>query len=61
MMLKLSPLAAKLFHFPFVKEIFMDKNYISITKYDVAEWNDIVMELREEIRNLLLKAILLLM
>lgn len=46
-----SPLAAKLFHYPFVKEVFMDKNYISITKYDVAEWNEIVMELREEIRN----------
>ena len=48
---KVSPLAAKLFHFPFVKEIFMDKNYISITKYDMADWNEVVMELREEIRN----------
>ena len=42
-----SPLARELFNFPFVKEIFIDENYISINKYDVAEWNDISMELRE--------------
>ncbi|MCO4821161.1 MAG: NifU family protein [Flavobacteriaceae bacterium] len=47
---KSSPFAAKLFHFPFVKSVFIDKNYVSITKYDVAEWNDITMELREFIR-----------
>ncbi len=46
-----SPLASKLFHFPFVKEVFMDKNYISVSKYDVADWNEIVMELREKIRS----------
>jgi len=50
---KVSPLATKLFHFPFVKEIFIDKNYISVTKYEVADWNEIVMELREEIRSFL--------
>jgi len=48
---KISPLATKLFHFPFVKEIFIDENYVSINKYDLAEWNDIANELREEIRN----------
>ncbi len=42
-----SPLARELFNFPFVKEIFIDENYISINKYEVAEWNDIAMELRE--------------
>lgn len=47
---KYSPLATELFHLPFVKGVFMDENYISITKYDVAEWNDITMELREFIR-----------
>lgn len=46
-----APLAKALFHFPFVKEVFMDTNYISITKYDVAEWEAITMELREFIRN----------
>jgi len=48
---KSSPFAAELFHFPFVKGVFIDKNYVSITKYDIAEWNDITMELREFIRS----------
>jgi Fe-S cluster biogenesis protein NfuA len=43
---KASPLAKDLFSFPFVKEVFIDENYISITKYDIAEWNDITLELR---------------
>ncbi|MEJ6793179.1 MAG: NifU N-terminal domain-containing protein, partial [Lacinutrix sp.] len=47
---KSSPLATELFHFPFVKGVFIDENYISVTKYDVAEWNDITNELREFIR-----------
>ncbi|MGJ5641807.1 NifU family protein [Formosa sp. S-31] len=47
---KLSPLATELFHFPFVKSVFIDHNYVSITKYDMAEWQDISMELREFIR-----------
>lgn len=42
-----SPLAYELFQFPFVKSVFIDYNYVSITKYDIAEWNDITMELRE--------------
>jgi NFU1 iron-sulfur cluster scaffold homolog, mitochondrial len=48
-----APLAKQLFHFPFVKEVFIDENYISIHKYDIAEWNDITLELREFIRNYL--------
>nr|WP_321234341.1 NifU family protein [uncultured Psychroserpens sp.] len=48
---KFAPLAAELFHFPFVKSIFIDENFVSITKFDVAEWNDITMELREFIRS----------
>src|SRR5690606_23333633 len=48
---KHSPLATKLFHFPVVTSIFFDENFISITKYDVAEWNEITMELREFIRS----------
>ncbi|MDU8886615.1 NifU family protein [Yeosuana sp. MJ-SS3] len=48
---KNSPIATELFQFPFVKSVFIDENYISITKYDVANWNDITMELREFIRS----------
>lgn len=50
---KNAPLAKDLFHFPFVKEVFLDENYISITKYDIAEWEDITSELREFIRSYL--------
>lgn len=46
-----SELAKVLFQLPFVKQVFFDQNYISVTKYDVAEWDDITMELRELIRN----------
>ena len=45
-----APLAKELFLMPFVKEVFMDQNYISVTKYDVAEWEEINNELREKIR-----------
>ena len=48
-----SPLARKLFEFPFVKEVFMDLNYISVTKFEVADWDEVTMELREMIRNYL--------
>ena len=47
---KLSPLATELFHFPFVKSVFIEDNYVSITKYDMSEWQEIVIELREFIR-----------
>lgn len=46
-----APLVQKLFHFPFVKEVFIDENYVSIQKYDMAGWEEITMELREFIRN----------
>ncbi len=48
-----APLAQALFGFSFVKEVFVDENYISVSKYDVAEWDVITMELREFIRNYL--------
>lgn len=47
---KPSPLATELFNFPFVKSVFIDKNYVSITKFNIAEWDDITMELREFIK-----------
>uniref|UniRef100_UPI004047A85F NifU family protein n=1 Tax=Polaribacter sp. TaxID=1920175 RepID=UPI004047A85F len=41
-----SPLAQALFHFPFVKEVFISENYVSITKFEMVDWNDIYPELR---------------
>lgn len=46
-----APLAKALFHLPFVKEVFMDENYVSVQKYDVTEWDEVVTETREFIRN----------
>ena len=48
-----SPLASELFNFSFVKSVFFDENYVSITKYDVADWDDITMQLREFLKNYL--------
>ena len=48
---KISPLATELFHFPFVKNVFIEENYISISKYDMADWQDITLQLREFIKN----------
>jgi Fe-S cluster biogenesis protein NfuA len=47
---KPSPLSKELFSFPYVKEIFIDENYISVSKYDSYEWNDITIELRSFIK-----------
>ncbi|MES2240390.1 MAG: NifU family protein [Bacteroidota bacterium] len=45
-----SPLAKELFKFPYVKEIFIDENYISVTKYEVNNWDEITLELRSFIK-----------
>ncbi len=46
-----SPLAAKLFEFPFVKSVFFASNFVTILKTDAVQWEDITMELREFIRS----------
>jgi Fe-S cluster biogenesis protein NfuA len=48
-----SPLAQAVFNFPFVKEVFISDNYISITKYDMVEWSDVYGEVRTFIREYL--------
>lgn len=45
-----SPLAKELFNFPFVKEIFIDENYISVTKFAITEWDEITLEIRTFIK-----------
>ena len=45
-----SPLAKELFKFPYVKEIFIDENYISVTKYEIISWDEITLELRSFIK-----------
>ena len=41
-----APLPRQLFQFPFVKNVFMSYNYITVTKHDAALWDDISYELR---------------
>ncbi|MFV0237288.1 MAG: NifU family protein [Flavobacteriales bacterium] len=48
-----SPIANHLFSFPFIKELFITENYIAITKNDSMEWNEISLELRDKISELL--------
>lgn len=45
-----SPLARELFKFSYVKEVFIDENYISVTKYEVNNWEEITLELRSFIK-----------
>ena len=48
---KNAPIAQSLFNFPFVKEVFLDFNFISITLNSKYDWNENVMEIREFIRS----------
>ena len=50
---KSSPLALAIFDFSFVKEVFISDNYVSVTKYDMVEWNDVFTEVRTFIREYL--------
>lgn len=48
-----SPLAQKLFQFPFVKAVFISSNYVTITKADNIQWEDIMLEVREFLKKYL--------
>ena len=45
--------AKKLFEFSYIKSIYISKNFISITKYDVKNWDEVSLELRNFIKNYL--------
>ncbi len=45
-----SPLAEALFNFPFVDGVFLSANFVTITKTDNVDWDFIVMELRDFVR-----------
>ena len=52
---KEAPMINKLFEYEFVKEVFLDENYISILKKENFEWDHKSMEIREFIQNYLRK------
>ena len=41
-----APIVKALFQFPFVKQVFVSSNYITVIKHDSVLWEDITMELR---------------
>lgn len=41
-----SPLALKLFQFPFVTSVFISGNYVTVNKIEALDWQDVVMDLR---------------
>lgn len=50
-----APLAQKLFEFPFVRQIFISGNYLTVSKADMVSWDDVLMELRSYITEFLNK------
>ena len=42
-----SPLAEKLFSFPFINGVFIASNFVTITKAETIEWQDVMIELRD--------------
>ena len=46
-----APIVKSLFTFPFVKEVFLDFNFISITQNSTSNWDENVMDVREFIRS----------
>lgn len=49
-----SPLAEELLNFPFVESVFISGHFVTVTKTDNVDWDFIVMELREFIRDFLM-------
>ena len=45
-----SPLATKLFGFPFVKGVFIMNNFVTVTKDTTYEWFDIIPTLKEDVK-----------
>ncbi|MCP3931755.1 MAG: NifU family protein [Bacteroidetes bacterium] len=46
-----SPLATALFDFPFVRGVYISNNYVTISKEYNYSWSDIMLELRDFIKN----------
>jgi len=43
-------LSRKLYQFPFVKELYVDENYISVHKHDIVEWQEVTHQIRSFIK-----------
>lgn len=52
---KYSPLATELLNFPFVRNVFITGNFVTITKTDNVDWDFIAMELREFLKDFIVE------
>ena len=48
-----SPLAKQLFGFPFIKGVFIASNFITLTKTNETDWNDVIPSIREFLKEYL--------
>lgn len=48
-----APLAVALFHMPFVKEVYIDENFVSVSKFEITSWEEVVQDVRNFIRDYL--------
>ncbi len=44
---KASPLAQKLFQFPFVKNVFISSNFVTLNKTSLVNWEEVMHEIRD--------------
>jgi len=47
---EVSPLAKKIFEFPFVNGVFINSNFITVTKDESCEWYEVIPEIKELIK-----------
>jgi Fe-S cluster biogenesis protein NfuA len=45
-----SPLAKKIFEFPFVNGVFIASNFVTVTKDESCEWDEVIPEIKELIK-----------
>ena len=50
---KPSPLATELFGFPFIKAIFIASNFVTLTKTNETEWDDVIPSVRQFLKEYL--------
>ncbi len=50
---KASPLAIELFGFPFIKSVFIASNFVTLTKTQETEWNDVIPSIRQFLKDYL--------
>ncbi|MFT3826202.1 MAG: NifU family protein [Chitinophagaceae bacterium] len=50
---KPSPLAIELFGFPFIRSVFIASNFVTLTKTPETEWNDVIPNIRQFLKEYL--------